>query len=147
MLLWASWKRREASQRNAGGDDRGACGGADAACAIKEASPCPSLAQAHAENANFYNVAYKRSEKRLLKTARQMEGLEAEIAVLRVEILKLMKNQPEGFDFRLLTHGIDMLVKAVAAQYRMSPKATKHLADHMTNLLNSLGDQFLPADR
>ena len=100
------------------------------------------------KTANFYNVAYERSEKRLLKTARKMEGLAAEIAVLRVELLKLMtdrKEGGEGFDFRLLTHGIDMLVKAVAAQYRMSPRASKHLAEHMTNLLNSLGDQFLPA--
>lgn len=96
---------------------------------------------------NFYNVAYERSEKRWLKTARKMEGLEAEIAVLRVEILKLMKNAPEDFDFRLLTHGIDMLVKAVATQYRLSPKASKHLAEHMTNLINSLGDQLLPEGR
>lgn len=31
----------------------------------------------------FYDAAYERSEKRLLKSARKMEGLEAEIAVLR----------------------------------------------------------------
>ncbi len=76
-----------------------------------------------------------------------MEGLEAEIAVLRVELLKLMKTPTEDFDFRLLTHGIDMLVKAVATQYRLSPKARKDLADHITNLLHSLGDQLLPAGR
>jgi len=115
---------------------------------VRESPAVPTIKRTRTpKTANFYNVAYERGEKRLLKTARQMEGLEAEIAVLRVEILKLMKSKPEDFDFRLLTHGIDMLVKAVATQYRMSPRATKHLADHMTNLLNSLGDQFLPAAR
>jgi hypothetical protein len=95
----------------------------------------------------FYDDAYAGSEKRLLKSAQKMEGLAAEIAVIRVELLKLMKDRPPDFDFRLLTHGIDTLIKAVSTQYRLSPKATKNLAEHMTNLLNSLGDQFLPAGR
>ena len=71
-----------------------------------------------------------------------MQGLDEEIAMLRVHLRKALEASPE--DLRLLTHGIDMLVKAVAAQYRLSPKARRDLAGHLTNLLNSLGDQLLP---
>ncbi len=91
----------------------------------------------------FYGDALTEAEQLLLEEARRMEGLDEEIAVLRVRLRKALDERPE--DLRLLTHGIDMLVKAVAAQYRLSPKARRDLAGHLTNLLNSLGDQLLPA--
>ena len=50
-------------------------------------------------------------------------------------------------DYELMLAGISMLVRAVATQYRLSPKARKDLADRMSLVLNSLGDQLLPADR
>lgn len=81
----------------------------------------------------------------MLPAALAMEGLEEEIAVLRVRLYKAIEENPD--DFRLMTHGIDMLVKAVAAQYRLSPKARKDLAAQITAVLNSVGDQLLPADR
>jgi hypothetical protein len=42
--------------------------------------------------------------------------------------------------------GIALLVRAVATQYRLSPKARKDLADRMAAVLNSIGDQILPAN-
>jgi hypothetical protein len=100
-----------------------------------------SLAQAQREG--FYSDALSEAEQLLLEIAREMEGLDEEIAVLRVRLRKALDERPE--DLRLLTHGVDMLVKAVAAQYRLSPKARRDLSDHLSNLLNSLGDQLLPA--
>ncbi len=38
-------------------------------------------------------------------------------------------------------------MRAVATQYRLSPKARKDLAERMAAVLNSVGDQILPADR
>ena len=95
------------------------------------------------ERERFYGDALTEAEQLLLEEARRMEGLDEEIAVLRVRLRKALDERPE--DLRLLTHGIDMLVKAVAAQYRLSPKARRDLAGHLTNLLNSLGDQLLPS--
>lgn len=91
----------------------------------------------------FYSDALSEAEQLLLEEAREIQGLDEEIAMLRVHLRKALEASPE--DLRLLTHGIDMLVKAVAAQYRLSPKARRDLAGHLTNLLNSLGDQLLPA--
>lgn len=93
---------------------------------------------------NYYSRE-SMSEKLQLENARQVEGLADEIAMLRVRLKTAVEKHPE--DLRLLSVGIGMLVKAVAAQYRLSPKAKKDLAESITAVLNSLGDQLLPADR
>ena len=93
----------------------------------------------------FYADSLTESERRLLPAARKMEGLEEEIAVLRVKLNTALKDNEK--DFELMAAGVGMLVRAVATQYRLSPKARKELADQMSAVLNSLGDQLLPADR
>lgn len=93
----------------------------------------------------FYADSLTESERRLLPVAREMEGLEEEIAVLRVKLNTALKDNKK--DFALMVAGTGMLVRAVATQYRLSPKARKELADQMSAVLNSLGDQLLPADR
>ncbi len=93
----------------------------------------------------FYAGSLTFAERERLPAARQFEGLREEIAVLRVKLQTAIEKHPD--DLKLLTHGIETLVRAVSAQYRLSPKARKDLADNMANLLNSLGDQILPPDR
>jgi hypothetical protein len=93
----------------------------------------------------FYADSLSEAERELLPIARKMEGLAEEIAVLRVKLNTALKDHEK--DFELMVAGIGMLVRAVATQYRLSPKARKELADQMTLVLNSLGDQLLPADR
>jgi hypothetical protein len=93
----------------------------------------------------FYAGSLSESERELLPVARKMEGLQEEIAVLRVKLNTALKDNEK--DFELMMAGVGMLVRAVATQYRLSPKARKDLADRMTLVLNSLGDQLLPADR
>lgn len=93
----------------------------------------------------FYVDSLTEAERERLPVASKMEGLAEEIAVLRVRLNTAIGEHPE--DFPLLVAGIGMLVRAVATQYRLSPRATKELADRMTAVLNSLGDQILPADR
>jgi hypothetical protein len=73
-----------------------------------------------------------------------MEGLEEEIAILRVKVKEATGQHPD--DLRLLTHGVQALVRAVAAQYRLSPKARKDLAENLAAALTSLGDQLLPPE-
>ena len=55
---------------------------------------------------------------------------------------------PDGAVAAYLDHDrlIALLVRAVATQYRLSPRARKDLADRMAAVLNSVGDQILPAD-
>jgi hypothetical protein len=93
----------------------------------------------------FYADSLSESERELLEAARSVDGLAKEIAALRVKLFTAVKEHPE--DFRLMTHGIGMLVRAVATQCRLSPKARRDLADSLASVLNGLGDQILPADR
>lgn len=93
----------------------------------------------------FYAAALSEAEREQLKKARKLQGLEEEIALLRVRLQTALKEHPE--DFPLLVAGVGMLVRAVATQYRLSPRARKELADRVSLVLNSLGDQLLPPDR
>lgn len=94
---------------------------------------------------DFYGDGLSDDEKRLLPAARLIQGFDEEIALLRVKLLSAIKAHPE--DLRILTHGIDALVKAVATRYRLSPQARRDLAAQITAVLNSLGDQLLPPGR
>ena len=80
-----------------------------------------------------------------LKKAARVEDLGEEIAVLRVRLKKGLSERPD--DYELLVRGMNALVRAVAAQYRLSPRAKKDLADNFAAVFNSLGDHILPADR
>ncbi len=94
---------------------------------------------------SFYAAALTDAERLRLADARHVDGLDEEIALLRVRLRSALEQRPEDFD--LLRDGIALLVRAVATQYRLSPKARKDLADRMAAVLNSVGDQILPAER
>jgi hypothetical protein len=93
---------------------------------------------------NFYRDSLSETEQIQLKDAQKVENLGDEIAVFRVRLKKALKDRPE--DFRLLERGIGILVRAVSAQYRLSPKARHDLADSLAAVFNSLGDHILPPD-
>lgn len=92
---------------------------------------------------HFYSDAAGDPER--FKLALAVEGLDEEIALLRVGLEDLMGQEP--VDYRLVMQVMNTLVRAAAAQYRLSPKARKDLAGNIAAVLNSLGDQLLPADR
>ena len=92
----------------------------------------------------FYDSALTDAERMQLAEARKVEGLAEEIAVLRVRLLTALKERPQDFD--LLREGVALIVRAVATQYRLSPKARKDLADRMAAVLQSIGDQILPLE-
>ncbi len=93
---------------------------------------------------DFYAAALTEAERLQLADARRVDGLDEEIALLRVRLRSALEQRPQDFD--LLREGIALLVRAVATQYRLSPRARKDLADRMAAVLNSVGDQILPAD-
>ncbi len=92
---------------------------------------------------NFCRQALSEAEREELGEAQEIEGLDDEIALLRVRLKRAVEERPA--DLQLLVRGIDLLVKAVAARYRLSPKARRDLAENLAATLNSLGDQLLPA--
>ncbi|MEX0799850.1 MAG: hypothetical protein WD379_01370 [Dehalococcoidia bacterium] len=112
-----------------------------AAAAAKRPDGPPS---GRATARNFYRRSVDEAERLDLDRAGEIEGLDDEIALLRVRLKRAVKEQPQ--DMQLLTRGMEILVRAVATRYRLSPKSKRDLAENMTALLNSLGDQLLPAN-
>jgi hypothetical protein len=93
----------------------------------------------------FYGSSLTEAERVDLEEAAELENLDDEIAVLRVRLKTALNERPE--DYALLVRGIGMLTKAVATQYRLSPRASKDLADNLAAVLNRFGDLIVPADR
>jgi hypothetical protein len=93
---------------------------------------------------NFYCQALDQAERQDLERAQEIEGLDDEIALMRVRLKRAVEERPE--DVQLLVKGLDILVRVVGARYRLSPKSRKDLAENLAATLNSLGDQLLPPE-
>ena len=100
--------------------------------------------QARAKARNFYRHALDEAERADLKRAEKIEGLDDEIAVMRVRLKRAVEERPQ--DLQLLVKGLDILMRAVGARYRLSPKSRKDLTENLAATLNSLGDQLLPPE-
>ncbi len=92
----------------------------------------------------FYRDALSEGEQVDLEKAAEVENLDEEIAVLRVRLKTALRERPK--DYALLVRGIGMLTRAVATQYRLTPRASQVLADSLGDLLTRFGDLVAPAD-
>ena len=93
----------------------------------------------------YARAARDEEEVAALEEAAQIEGLGHEIAMLRVQLLAALRE--EKVDLPRVLKGCEVLTKAVATQYRVSPKAKKDLSDNLAAVLNTFGDLILPSDR
>jgi hypothetical protein len=86
----------------------------------------------------FYARALGEAEKTLLPQARELEGLDEEIALLRVKLIQALREKPQ--DLELLLKGVGMLVRAVSTRYRLSKKAEEDLYQSVLGVLRGIGD-------
>ena len=98
-----------------------------------------------ARRPNMYSDSMTKEECLALAEAEEVEALADEIAALRARLKTTLKEKPK--DLKLALSAMNTLMRMVVAEYRLSPRASKHLQDHLTALLNDLGDRILPADR
>jgi hypothetical protein len=94
---------------------------------------------------NFYGAAMTAAGRERLSEAAKVEGLNDEIAALRVRLESALSE--EKGDLRLALFGMNTLLRMVVAQYRLSPRASKQLSDNVALVLNSFADQLVPSDR
>ena len=71
----------------------------------------------------FYEEALTRAERFDFPVALDVEGVDQEIAVLRLRLRTVVKDHPQ--DLQLMVHGITLLVRALAARYHL-PKADEN---------------------
>ena len=103
----------------------------------REGRPSPRRSSRKASEYDFYASAVSEAERLWLDEAQELQGLDGEIALLRTRLLRLAQDQPE--DTALLFRGLELLVKAVAAKYRLSSKSTEDLSTAIEEVLKSIG--------
>ena len=85
----------------------------------------------------FYGAALTEAERMRLPDAREIEGIDEEIAVLRVKLYSAVEKAPGSL--QLLSQGLGMLMRMVAVRYRMSEKSQEDLSGSLTGVINSIG--------
>jgi hypothetical protein len=91
---------------------------------------------------DFYRRALKAAEQVELDEASDVEGLDGEIAVLRMRLRQAVSEHPQ--DLPLMLRGIELLVKAVSARYRLSKEAEEHLAESLAGVIRGVGGLLMP---
>ena len=85
----------------------------------------------------FYSRALSRAERLRLAEARELQGLDEEIALLRLKLQQLAQEHPERLE--LLFKGVGLLVRAVSTRYKLSPSSQEDLAASITGVLKGIG--------
>jgi hypothetical protein len=80
----------------------------------------------------FYELVLDEAERGLLEDAARIEGLDREIAVLRLRILRrLATDGAEGLD----TADVELLIKAVRARYAIARRDAEDLTEAVAGVL------------
>ncbi len=66
---------------------------------------------------DFYDSAVPEADKVALKLARQVKGIDQEIAVLRVRLRRALEEHPENMG--LMLKGVELLVRALGANHKL----------------------------
>lgn len=89
----------------------------------------------------FYAKALSEAERADLPVALEVEGMEEELAVLRLRLRTAIEEHPE--DLPLMFRGIELIARAVAARYRLSKGEQKDLSSQLIVALRSV-EEMLP---
>lgn len=84
----------------------------------------------------FYKSALTRAERKKLRSAMSIEGMDGEIAILRIRLRRLAMEKPD--EFALLLRGIGTLAKTLSFKYKLSPGSTEELEKEMLATVEGL---------
>ncbi len=90
----------------------------------------------------FYDSAVPEGDKVALAVAREVQGLDQEIAVLRLRLRRALEEHPENMT--LMLKGVEMLVKALSASYRLSKDAKAELSESVRATIEEYGRMMSP---
>ena len=84
----------------------------------------------------FYTLALTKAEEMELPSALSLEGMDGEIALLRIRLRRLARNKPD--EFALLLRGISTLAKALSFKYKLSSVSAEELEKEMLSTVEEL---------
>jgi len=89
-----------------------------------------------AEKRGFYSRALDESERVDFAQASDVEGIDDEIALLRVKIKSLVEHDPDNI--KLIMQAINTLSRIVSARYKLSKDDRKGLKEAIGNVLRDV---------
>lgn len=89
---------------------------------------------------SFYERVLSAGERELFAEAHDLQGMDDEVALLRMEIRRLLEAQDA--DPRAFQSALRLLIQALAARHRLSGRQTEHLGDAAAQLLEQFGAIF-----
>jgi hypothetical protein len=110
----------------------------------REASPPAQLCRFHAqvaarrEDRGFYARTLSNSDQRGLASAAELEGVDAEIAVLRILIRRVLTLG----DVDAARRGIDSLCRTLKVRHALDDRSADQLATSVERVLDSLGGEL-----
>ena len=85
---------------------------------------------------SFYEAALTAAERDDLLEARSVEGLQDEIAILRLRLREALAGHPE--DVELVERGVRLLIQSLLAEHRISSKEASGVTDAVTVAIEQL---------
>ena len=79
-----------------------------------------------------------------LLAALQLEGIDEELAILRMRLKRLLEERPE--DYELMLKSAQMIVRAAGTRYRIGAKSKDELASAMAAIIDGVGVQLFPEE-
>lgn len=90
----------------------------------------------NARKHGFYSKALDESEKLQLEEARGIDGLDEEIAILRIKLRQLMQSQPENIELAL--EAANTISRLVRTRYNITKEQKRSLKEAITNVLTEI---------
>ena len=94
----------------------------------------------NARKHGFYSKVLDEDEKLDLEFATEVEGIEEEIALLRVKIKSVLRHDPDNVE--LITHATNALARLLITKYNLDKDDKKGLREAITNVLKDVALQL-----
>ncbi|MGE0227957.1 MAG: hypothetical protein AB7I38_05240 [Dehalococcoidia bacterium] len=88
----------------------------------------------------FYESALSRAERDDFGVARSVDGLQEEIAILRLRLREALGEHPGDLD--IVERGVRLLVQSLLAEHRLSSKEARNITETLTGLAEQLMVSF-----
>ena len=102
----------------------------------KQATPGAPKGNKNARKHGFYSRALNEAESLQLEEAGGVDGLDQEIAVLRIKLRELIINHPDNIELAL--EAANTIARLVRTRYNITKEQKRSLKDAITNVLTEI---------
>ena len=95
-----------------------------------------SKSRRNADKRSFYSLALDEAERFALGEAAQVEGIDQEIALLRLKLRELVESQPDRFDLHF--EAANIIARLVKTRYQISKEQKQSLKDAIGKVLTEV---------